>query len=47
MTVLLSVENAAVNTASGRIIAPVSLTLRAGRPFTILGETGSGKSLLA
>ncbi|RCS21738.1 ABC transporter ATP-binding protein [Phyllobacterium salinisoli] len=47
MTPLLTVENATVESATGRIVAPVSLTLQAGRPFTILGETGSGKSLFA
>lgn len=47
MTILFSVENAAVRTSSSQLVAPTSLALRAGRPFTILGETGSGKSLLA
>lgn len=47
MTTLLSVDAASVSAASGRIVSPVSFSLRAGRPFTILGETGSGKSLLA
>ncbi len=47
MTTLLSVEAASVSAASGEIVAPVSFSLKAGRPFTILGETGSGKSLLA
>jgi peptide/nickel transport system ATP-binding protein len=47
MTILLSVEAAAVSAVTGEIVAPVSFSLKAGRPFTILGETGSGKSLLA
>jgi peptide/nickel transport system ATP-binding protein len=47
MTTLLSVEAASVSAASGEIVAPVSFSLKAGRSFTILGETGSGKSLLA
>ncbi|MFN3501437.1 MAG: ABC transporter ATP-binding protein [Allorhizobium sp.] len=47
MTILLSVDGASVSAASGEIVAPVSFSLKAGRPFTILGETGSGKSLLA
>lgn len=47
MTPLLSVEAASVSAATGEIVAPVSFSLEAGRPFTILGETGSGKSLLA
>lgn len=46
MTILLSVDGASVSAASGEIVAPVSFSLKAGRPFTILGETGSGKSLL-
>lgn len=47
MITLLSVEAASVSAATGEIVAPVSFSLKAGRPFTILGETGSGKSLLA
>lgn len=47
MTILLSVDGASVSAANGEIVAPVSFSLKAGRPFTILGETGSGKSLLA
>jgi len=47
MTTLLSVDAASVSAATGEIVAPVSFSLKAGRPFTILGETGSGKSLLA
>jgi peptide/nickel transport system ATP-binding protein len=47
MTILLSVEAASVSAVTGEIVAPVSFSLKAGRPFTILGETGSGKSLLA
>ncbi len=47
MTILLSVESASVSAVTGEIVPPVSFSLKAGRPFTILGETGSGKSLLA
>ncbi len=47
MTILLSVEAASVSAATGEIVAPVWFSLKAGRSFTILGETGSGKSLLA
>lgn len=47
MTILLHVERAAVHAASTRLVEPVSFSLFAGRPLTILGETGSGKSLLA
>lgn len=46
MTVLLAAEDVAVYGAR-LLVHPASLTIRAGRPFTILGETGSGKSLLA
>ena len=46
MTVLLTVEELTV-VAADAILRPTSLTLRAGRALTILGETGSGKSLLA
>lgn len=47
MTILLKVDHAAVHAHDRQLVEPASLTLRAGRPFTILGETGSGKSLLA
>lgn len=47
MIPLLSVEAASVSATTGEIVAPVSFSLTAGRSFTILGETGSGKSLLA
>lgn len=47
MTILLSVDGATVSASTGGIVAPVSFSLKTGRPFTILGETGSGKSLLA
>lgn len=47
MTILLSVDGATVSASTGEIVAPVSFSLKTGRPFTILGETGSGKSLLA
>ncbi|MFT3689134.1 ABC transporter ATP-binding protein [Paenirhodobacter sp.] len=47
MTILLNAETIAVHAGAEELVEPVSLTLHAGRPFTILGETGSGKSLLA
>ncbi|HEY0212122.1 MAG TPA: ATP-binding cassette domain-containing protein [Paenirhodobacter sp.] len=47
MTILLTAENVSVHSGTEELVAPVSLALHAGRPFTILGETGSGKSLLA
>lgn len=46
MTVLLTVEDLTV-VSTDAILRPTGLTLRAGRPLTILGQTGSGKSLLA
>ncbi|MBB3808501.1 ABC transporter ATP-binding protein [Pseudochelatococcus contaminans] len=46
MSTLLVAEDVAVF-SSHLLVHPASLTLQAGRPFTILGETGSGKSLLA
>lgn len=47
MTILLNAENVSVHAGASPLVEPVSLSLRAERPFTILGETGSGKSLLA
>ena len=44
--ILLEIQNAAVSGGEARV-APLSFTLRPGEPFTLLGETGSGKSLLA
>lgn len=46
MTALLVADSVSVF-AKERIVEPASLSLHGGRPFTILGETGSGKSLLA
>lgn len=46
MTALLVADGVCVF-ARERIVEPASLSLHPGRPFTILGETGSGKSLLA
>lgn len=47
MTVLLEAKNVSVSADAQVLVEPVSISLQAGRPFTILGETGSGKSLLA
>ncbi|MCM2131398.1 ABC transporter ATP-binding protein [Larsenimonas rhizosphaerae] len=50
MTPLMEVRNLCVETTQPPIhtlLHPVSFTLHAGRPLTLLGETGSGKSLLA
>lgn len=44
---LLSVVDIAVSDRGVRLVAPVSLELNPGEPLVILGETGSGKSLLA
>jgi len=44
---LLRADNIAVSEAAETILHPVSLHLEAGEPLVILGETGSGKSLLA
>lgn len=46
--VLVKTDNLAVFTKSGQnLVEPISLTLYEGQNVTILGETGSGKSLLA
>jgi len=45
LTVLLA-RNISVISGTDVLVNPVSLALKTGRPFTILGETGSGKSLL-
>ncbi|MGP5546465.1 ABC transporter ATP-binding protein [Psychrobacter alimentarius] len=46
--VLVKTNNVAVFTKSGlSLVEPISLTLHQGQNVTILGETGSGKSLLA
>lgn len=47
MTALLQAENVAVYSGDMPLTQPVSLALRPGVPFTLIGETGSGKSLLA
>ncbi|GAA0307354.1 ABC transporter ATP-binding protein [Rhodovulum strictum] len=44
---LLSATDITVLDGAVRLVAPVSLTLNPGEPLVILGETGSGKSLLA
>lgn len=44
---LLSATDIAVHDGKLRLVAPISLTLRPGEPLIVLGETGSGKSLLA
>lgn len=48
MTSLIRIENLSVHTHNQQcLVEPISLSLQAGRNLTILGETGSGKSLLA
>lgn len=46
MTILIQARDVAVDGPQGRLVEPVSLTLKAGVPLSIVGETGSGKSLL-
>lgn len=43
---LMDIRQAAVS-GGDLTVQPLSFSLRAGQPFTLLGETGSGKSLLA
>lgn len=43
----LSVEDITIHVGTTRLLGPLSLTVEPGRPLTILGETGAGKSLLA
>ncbi|MGP9689452.1 ABC transporter ATP-binding protein [Psychrobacter sp. AOP22-C1-C5] len=46
--ILVQTDNVSVFTKSGQnLVEPISLTLHKGQNVTILGETGSGKSLLA
>lgn len=44
---LIRIENLAVYVGDTELLAPMSLTLEKGERLTILGQTGSGKSLLA
>jgi peptide/nickel transport system ATP-binding protein len=44
---LLHAEDITVTAGAERLVDPVSLTLPAGQAVTVLGESGSGKSLLA
>ncbi|WP_245162935.1 ABC transporter ATP-binding protein [Cobetia amphilecti] len=47
--VVLSAEDVSVRVqgAQSALLEPVSLALKAGEPLVVIGETGSGKSLLA
>lgn len=44
---VLALDDVAVHGPEGRIVAPATLRVVPGVPLVILGETGSGKSLLA
>ncbi len=46
MNIVLKVTDAAVFAGKTQLVEPTSFDLAAGRVLTILGETGSGKSLL-
>ena len=43
----LAVHDLSIQAADGPIVSNVSLSLGKGRPLTLLGESGSGKSLVA
>jgi peptide/nickel transport system ATP-binding protein len=43
----LSVSNLSIVSPQGEIVSGISLSLGRGRPLTLLGESGSGKSLVA
>lgn len=43
----LSISDLSIYSREGNIVSGVSLSLGRGRPLTLLGETGSGKSLVA
>lgn len=47
MTPSLSVERLRVRSRDGEPVRDVSFSIEPGRPLTLLGESGSGKSLLA
>lgn len=47
VTADLSVFNLSIQSPQGGIVSNVSLSLGRGRPLTLLGESGSGKSLVA
>lgn len=47
MSVLLKLTNVAVYVGDSCLLEPMSFELKQGEPLTILGQTGSGKSLLA
>ncbi|WP_311567496.1 ABC transporter ATP-binding protein [Photobacterium arenosum] len=47
MSILLNVEHLSVQAQQQMLVNPLSFALQQGEAVTILGETGSGKSLLA
>lgn len=47
MTCLLDVQNLSISSSEGVLVDPVSFNVKDGEALIILGETGSGKSLLA
>lgn len=48
MDVFIKITNLSVSTKDGlTLVEPITLSLQSGQNLTILGETGSGKSLLA
>ncbi|HAV1831399.1 TPA: ABC transporter ATP-binding protein [Enterobacter hormaechei subsp. steigerwaltii] len=44
---LINIENLSVFAANKILVEPISLQVFSGKPVTILGETGAGKSLIA
>jgi len=46
MTLLIELNNLSINTNTIQLLQPLSLKLYQDKPVTILGQTGSGKSLL-
>ncbi|WP_394144788.1 ABC transporter ATP-binding protein [Vibrio atypicus] len=47
MTDLVKVESLTVKSREQVLVEPISFSIQHGRPLTILGETGAGKSLIA
>ncbi|WP_100002960.1 ABC transporter ATP-binding protein [Phyllobacterium zundukense] len=47
ITLDLSISDLSIHSAEGNIVSDISLALGRGQPLTLLGESGSGKSLVA
>jgi len=47
VTQLIKLRELSINSADSQLLEPLSLSLYQDKPLTILGQTGSGKSLLA